>query len=231
MRELVNKAAEYSTKAYSESTLNVATTQVLVIEENDATWIIFRGTEGKVEDIVADAKIRKKKIDIGKFHRGFYDAYMLVNDDIQTLAKEAKEKNRKLYIAGHSLGGALATVAALKLIINNIIPEQVITFGCPRVISKKTAKAINSKYKRLFCRVVNNNDVVTRVPPRSLNYSHIGVLWYFKESGNLVIDAHLSWWEQFWDRIDGRLKDFGKLGTDGLTDHFMESYKKQLGIA
>ncbi|MCP4433289.1 MAG: lipase family protein [Gammaproteobacteria bacterium] len=230
MKNIVIKAAEYSAKAYEEATISKESTQVLVMTESDATWIAFRGTEAKLKDITADAKIRKEVTDIGEIHRGFNDAYMLVNDDIIVLAKEAKDAGNKLYITGHSLGGALATVAALYFNLNGLSPDKVITFGCPRVLSKETAEKVNSNHKQLFCRVVNNNDVVTRVPPRTLDYSHIGELWYYRESGELVMDNDLSWWDLFWDRIDGRLEDFGELGTDGLKDHFMDNYKKQLGI-
>ncbi len=230
MKNLVIKAAEYSAKAYEEATISKESTQVLVMTESDATWIAFRGTEAKLKDITADAKIRKEVTDIGEIHRGFNDAYMLVNDDIIVLAKEAKDAGNKLYITGHSLGGALATVAALYFNLNGLSADKVITFGCPRVLSKETAEKVNSNHKQLFCRVVNNNDVVTRVPPRTLDYSHIGELWYYRESGELVMDNDLSWWDLFWDRIDGRLEDFGELGTDGLKDHFMDNYKKQLGI-
>lgn len=230
MKNLVIKAAKYSAKAYDENTISTGTTQVLVIQENDATWIVFRGTEGKLNDIIADAKIRKEVTDIGEIHRGFNDAYMLVNEDAIAFAKKAKDAGKKLYIAGHSLGGALAVIAALYFNLDGLSPDKVITFGCPRVVGKETAEKVNLNHKRLFCRVVNNNDVVTRIPPRSLGYSHIGDLWYYKESGELVMDNDLSWWDLFWDRIEGRLEDFGEFGTDGLKDHFMDSYKKQIGI-
>lgn len=230
MDNLVIKAAEYSSKAYDEHTISAGTTQVLTTEEKHAVWIAFRGTEGKINDIVADAKVRKEVTDIGKIHRGFYDAFALVNDDVCAFAKKAKDDGKKIYVAGHSLGGALATVAALYFIKNKTNPDKVITFGCPRVVNKKTADIIDANYKHLFCRVVNNNDVVTRVPPRSLKYSHIGELWYFKGSGELIMDDDLSWWDLFWSRIEGRWEDFGELGTDGLNDHFMDNYKKQLGM-
>ncbi len=146
MKDIVIKAAEYSAKAYEEDTISIETTQVLVIQENDAIWVAFRGTEVKLKDITADAKIRKEVSDVGEIHRGFNDAYMLVNDDVIALAKEAKDAGKKLYITGHSLGGALATVAALYFNFNGLSPDKVITFGCHRVVSKETAEKVNSNH-------------------------------------------------------------------------------------
>ena len=73
---------------------------------------------------------------------------------------------------------------------------------------------------------MNNNDIVTRVPPRASGYSHIGRFLYFDVDGNLRDD--ISWWNRFLDRVKGLEKDFGKLGPDDVKDHAMDGYAELL---
>ena len=75
----------------------------------------------------------------------------------------------------------------------------------------------------------NNNDVVTRVPPPGfikLRYRHIGTPRYFDAQGRLR--PKITKFRQLLDRLRGRLKDLGKLGTDGMKDHAMDRYLENL---
>lgn len=49
-------------------------------------------------------------------------------------------KSRKLYVAGHSLGGALATVAAARLVfVDNMNVAGVYTIGSPRFVPRRSS--------------------------------------------------------------------------------------------
>jgi hypothetical protein len=79
-----------------------------------------------------------------------------------------------VWITGHSLGGALATMAAARLVGEGVLrPEQIggiYTFGQPRVGDAHFAQAYALGARHF--RVVHDNDVVTQVPPEGLRQAH-----------------------------------------------------------
>ena len=82
----------------------------------------------------------------------------------EMLADElVKDRSRKLYITGHSLGGAAATLAAARLADLGVAPEQleVITFGAPAVGNESFAR----HYEQYFhlTRVTMAGDPVNKV--------------------------------------------------------------------
>jgi len=223
-------AAVKSRDAYQEATVSVGDTQILITEDDDSVWIAFRGTEGSVVgDWATDINFKLIHTLIGQVHQGFWEAFELVQPYVESKATSALRDGKKLYLTGHSLGGALATVAFAWLEQGGLTPEHCYTFGSPRVFGKDTAHALNRWWKPYMTRCVNNNDVVTRVPTRSMGYGHVGELEYHLEGGELVDEDALTAWRLFWDRVDGRLEDFGEIGLDGLKDHSIDEYVELKG--
>lgn len=189
-------------------------TQLFIDENDERILIAFRGTQGNIEDWMANLDFTKT-VDM---HRGFNDA---LNKVWQTI-KLYICYNKPFYITGHSLGAALAGLCAFRLSIMGIQKLNVYTFGQPRMGGNEFSEKYNELLKASTYRFVNNNDIITRVPPRSLNYSHVGKLEYFKEDGTLTQD--ISEWDRFLDRINGRIQDIGEWGTDGIKDHSIDEY-------
>ena len=96
------------------------------------------------------------------------------------------------------------------------------TFGQPRTGSRSWSRAFDVDGRHFAFRHVNNNDLVTRVPPRSFNYKHVGALRYF--DADQVCHEEISFWNRFLDRVKGRLDDFMDLHTDGIKDHGLDQY-------
>lgn len=99
------------------------------------------------------------------------------------------------------------------------------TFGQPRTGDTEFAGAFNTAFGSQTFRFVNNNDLVTRIPPRALGFSHVGRLRYFDVDGGL--HGEMDWWYRFMDRVKGRLEDFVEilefdLPFDGIEDHNMK---------
>jgi len=199
-------------------------TQAYIIGDND-TWILaFRGTEiKKVKDITTDLNALLVNGLGGKIHKGFRDALSFVWTDLWNTLK-AERKSRTLWVTGHSLGGALATLAVAKLrqekkqSVNGLY-----TFGSPRVGNKKFADKFNNDFKRYTYRFVNDNDAVPHVPSEDMNFSHVGTRMHFDEKGKLNNKKKKS---SFLKKIVDRAEDVVTL--DNLRDHQMSNYLKNL---
>ncbi|SFD66395.1 Lipase (class 3) [Thiohalospira halophila DSM 15071] len=119
--------------------------------------LAFRGTELEAADIFADIKANLRSAPGGgRVHRGFLEAFQRVEEPIrQALEQHA---GPPLYITGHSLGGALATLATRYLEKDST--GACYTFGGPRVGDRELFAGI----KTPVYRVVNAADGVPRVP-------------------------------------------------------------------
>ncbi|MEZ8335860.1 lipase family protein [Vibrio splendidus] len=139
-------------------------TQAILVETPISYVLAFRGTEAtSLNDIKSDAnaKITKCKT-LGRVHEGFHKAFESVKDEINTGLLNLTD-NKPLFITGHSLGGALATIAAKRLEFNHGIAA-CYTFGAPRVGDKEWIATI----KTPIYRVVNAADSVTMLPPNGV---------------------------------------------------------------
>jgi len=194
-------------------------TQVYCWLDGNIACIAFRGTEPtQWSDIKADLKIRKVKVPTGFVHRGFKDALDEVWEDVLKWIKEQKKED--VFFTGHSLGGALATLAASRW---NSITTHLYTYGSPRVGGRKFIKSFITSNRYRFR---NNNDIVTRVPFEIFGYKHVsgdgGKFIYFDVDGN--VSKKFSRWYMFKQWIKGTLRGFTKLKVDGFSDHSIEAY-------
>ena len=96
------------------------------------------------------------------------------------------------------------------------------TYGSPRVGNKKFIKNITCSHNR----VVNNNDVVAKIPFWLLGFRHHGQLLYLNYYGNI---RNATWWQRFKDGVRGRWRALKKKQPfDGIYDHKMTTYTKEL---
>ncbi len=68
-------------------------------------------------------------------------------------------------ITGHSLGGALATHAAVQLVSQGINVEALYTYGSPRVGDNKFSTWFDALVKSVKVRVSHGRDPVPHLPP------------------------------------------------------------------
>jgi len=139
-------------------------TQGFIAARDDYVIIAFRGTDG-LADIIVDMNARPKQFaGGGKVHAGFADALEAVWPQ---LAQEVKSlpQNRRIFVTGHSLGGALAQLAAYRMERELRRPVRAVyTYGSPRVGNGKFARLYGRRLSDRTFLYINGNDPVARVP-------------------------------------------------------------------
>ncbi len=179
--------------------------------------IVSRGTEpNKWDDISADANAWPVAFDIGRVHSGFHQHVQLLWPEIE---QRIQDIQRPVWFAGHSLGGAMATVCAVRCRLSPISsnPRAIFTYGAPRVGNRSYVNAVRIPHYRW----VNNNDIVPRFPPRWMGYWHIGYEIYLNRRGNI---SRLHSWLRVHDRMRGLWTSLLRGRVDFLSDHSMSEY-------
>lgn len=173
------------------STFDEGGTQAILVSNEKFAVLAFRGTEkDSIQDIKADLKAKTIQAETGgKIHQGFKEAFEKVALAAQMEIDKDAHKNKPLFITGHSLGGALATVAAKSLSHKGGIAA-CYTFGSPRVGDDEWIAGM----KPPVYRVVNAADCVTTIP---FGESVIaGLCWLTKRIPGAG-DAIRSWLARF----------------------------------
>jgi len=160
-----------------------------VAERDDYALIVFRGTVVKnIANWIVDLQFSKKEIFPGlpaKVHVGFLNAYLNVRNDVLTSLRRVLNNNKKIKtikLMGHSLGGALATLAAID-VHHNItgFNYELWTFGSPRVGNKDFSSYFETKIPSSF-RVTNQKDIVPHFPPSLIDFMHIPREYWFSKN-------------------------------------------------
>ena len=202
--------------------VDIDNSEAALVEHTEYLCMVFRGTD-ELKDWLDNINAFSTKELFGEFHRGFWNATEAVWSNLyKEYKKKSDIKKRPLFITGHSLGGAMATIAAAKLIHLDKPFINVYTFGQPRVMQRDTARIFNAECVARMFRFQNNNDIVTRLPARFMGYSHVGTSLYISEEK--VIHKDPGFWFKFLDTIDGYKEALKEDGVDAIKDHDMSKY-------
>jgi hypothetical protein len=174
-------------------------------------YIVFRGSQSFsnfVDDF--DIRTREEYCTGCLVHKGFYEATQSVLPDVLDEISRLQTKNPKLddiVITGHSLGAALATIAALDLAKKGF-HVKLINFGSPRLANSNLAEYI-SKMLPIRLRVTNHRDPVPHLPLFALGFDHIQGEYYEDENafvhecmGTSDPTCSSQWTHMEWSRID-----------------------------
>jgi len=192
--------------------------QAFLFANDHDSVLVFRGTEpSDWNDIKADLNVASILAEtVGHVHRGFKKEADDIWGDLEQILL-ANEKT--LWMAGHSLGAAIATICAARCKLGRFQtqPIELYTFGSPRVGDHVFVNHTEVKHYRW----VNNNDLVTRTPPTWLRYSHTGQEIYLGAEGRI---EYISSWTRTKDLWRGFLRGLSLGRFDPFSDHLMENY-------
>ena len=161
-------------------------TQAYVASMPGAVLVAFRGTEpDRLGDSFDDARFALVPSTRGAVHAGFHNAL----DRVWTPLAEKLTPlagSRTVWFSGHSLGAALATLAADRFPAT----AGVCTLGSPRVGDRTFAAAFDAQFGTRAARYVNDADIVTHLPtPFPLPYQHVGQLRQITPDGRVTGQA------------------------------------------
>jgi triacylglycerol lipase len=172
-------------------------TQALVTWNEDTVFVAFRGSEiqgpDRLLNIIADwatnAAILLTPLGGGVFvHTGFYAAVNVVWNRLRKVLNPLVA-TRSLWLTGHSLGAACATIAASRADRAGIAVQGVHTFGSPRVGNA----AFRDAFRPRSYRLVHGRDLVTGVPglgPHDgLIYHHVSPGLFMAHDGTIGAEA------------------------------------------
>lgn len=107
----------------------------------------------------------------GRVHLGFHDGIVDVEEDMRAFI-DAARGTRFVWVTGHSLGGAMALIAAARLKMSGIV-STTYTYGQPKMCFSNFADRFATELPGRYVRFVNQNDVVPRIPPFYIHFGNL----------------------------------------------------------
>lgn len=138
---------------------------------SDAQTIIigFRGT-ASLEDVKTDGKVLLSSYEEimpkpAAVHLGFKQSVEALRQKVLDYCDKHKAREKRIFVCGHSLGGAMATIMALALQKEYGNRINLYTYGSPRVGNMPFIHHL-LEHDIVHYRYVNHNDVVPHIPPQ-----------------------------------------------------------------
>ncbi|QIN54213.1 class 3 lipase [Cedratvirus kamchatka] len=176
-------------------------------EDKNEAYLVFRGTTNYAETVIdlefhqtefiqktfpldfevispVDEEITSEPL----VHCGFYKVYSYLSQKVN-LALHALSVD-KIYLAGHSMGAALALLFAYAL--PSRYQKHVYIFACPRVGNYEFVKKVEESVEQLY-NIQNETDVVPQLPaPITLGYvySSPGRICIFRKVKSTLVENH-----------------------------------------
>ena len=213
-------------------------TQGYIAGDGHHILVAFRGSEAIVEDWLTNIQF---VTDPGPFrstkvHEGFQDAlYPAIMDLTVKLGDYSDGNTPAIWVTGHSLGGALASLFAAMLLERDLPLAGLYTYGAPRVGNRKFEASLNGITARASIgnwRIVNEGDMVPHLPPEPW-FSHAGERILLRADGTESRSKGV--WRDFKHEIADWFSSFRKVFKIGdvhrMTSRlgYISQLKKQLG--
>lgn len=161
----------YATEGLTEikadkSLFSIIDTQAFHYNDDEYNVLAFRGTQ-ELKDFAADGFAPKHGFISGDVHKGFHDNFQAIKNQIREILAKPENTKCKTIIAGHSLGGAIGTLASAYISMNFKSEPcgqvMLYTYGSPRVgvvqwVDSFADRFIHFRHRRV-------HDPISMLPP------------------------------------------------------------------
>jgi hypothetical protein len=242
---------EAAAAAYVHSTVSDPRTNAqanVTLDQAGNIVVAFKGSSAPA-DFLQDAKVamtlfNRPDLDHDpavKVHTGFLEDFNAIKDAVIAQVRQYARSRPvpRVFITGHSLGGALAIFCALECWRQALPVSGVYTFGQPRVGNAAFAalydrtRMINGAILRdITFRVVNQNDIVPRTPGLLLGYRHGGTELFLP--AELDGGSGTGWqlnpgpWRRAWSDLLGLYGAWRHRRDVLVTEHFLSAYCRRI---
>ena len=190
--------------------------QAVILADERNLVVAFRGTDQLADWATNLSFVPKSLLDGAWTHAGFEEALDRLWRPVLSTVQQVRGNNRTVWVTGHSLGGALAILAANRLTAAGIPVDGVYTFGQPLVAGESVAESLNKQFPNYY-RFVMHSDMVPSLG--TLGAVHAGNLRYIDTLGNVHVSVDLR--TSAMDGICGRLS-FGPIEAHGMLHYLSE---------
>lgn len=158
-------------------------TNAVIMSNDQIVVVAFRGTEFRATWAKFVADLAHTDLDIGmvpvtrfgagvEVHGGFWKAFRQVSEDVLSAVRDQGSSRTRLWVTGHSLGGAQAVLVARSLREKGVPVQGLYTFGAPRVGNQAFKENLGIRNVQ---RYVYALDLVPMMPDDVfLGYRHVG---------------------------------------------------------
>ncbi|MGD1840454.1 MAG: hypothetical protein ACFB0B_06100 [Thermonemataceae bacterium] len=201
-------------------------TEVFVAGDAETLIIVFRGTEtNSSADWVNNLDNRLYPQFLGHVHQGFWEALQQVWALLLAKINLFQDQQQRIWLAGHSQGGALAMLAARSLIEANIPVQGVYTYGQPKVGDMLFASNYNTVLEENTFRIYNAEDKVIQHPTKLY---HAGTGVKLEINGTFQIESGFNLLETSSGGLANLLDSLFDYATDNHQAHRVEAYLERL---
>ena len=203
-------------------------TDAEMLFNTDHNLFIFKGTDSK-RDWFYNLDIRTKKMHHIKVHRGFYEQYAALKPFI---VKNLNPELEHICFTGHSLGGAISTLAAFDysyLKRNGTITQDCnsVSFASPRV-GFKDLKKYFKEHNVDSCCYLQANDIIPLLPKFPFKHPDQKKILMYKDRF-LFLDEKFNWeFLRYKLNIVGRFLTWYRTRISPWTFHDSEVYKASI---